>query len=58
MKSVDASFYVPPYPPLNELNTRDGFYRDKSGNPVIVFSMLQINEGPLLDYFAPFRPPA
>jgi len=49
-----ASFYVPPYPPLKDLKTADGFYRDKSGNPVIIFSMLQINSGPLLDYFAPF----
>ncbi len=49
-----ASFFVPPYPPLNELRQSDGFYRDKSGRPQIVFSMLQINEGPLLEYFAPF----
>ncbi len=49
-----ASFYVPPYPPLKELKPVDGFYRDRSGNPVIVFSMLQINSGPLMDYFAPF----
>ena len=49
-----ASFYVPPYPPLHELKTGDGYYLDKSGNPVILFSMLQINEGPLRDYFAPF----
>ena len=49
-----ASFYVPPYPPLNELKPLNGYYRDKSGNPVIIFSMLQINEGPLMDYFAPF----
>ncbi len=52
---ADASFYVPPYPPLNELIPRDGFYRDRAGNPVIVFSMLQIDDGPLLDYFAPFN---
>jgi hypothetical protein len=50
-----ASFYVPPYPPLQDLKPADGFYRDKSGKPVIIFSMLQINEGPLCDYFAPFN---
>ncbi|HAM10628.1 MAG: hypothetical protein A2X05_15240 [Bacteroidetes bacterium GWE2_41_25] len=50
-----ASLYVPPYPPLHELEPEDGFYRDKSGNPIILFSMLQINEGPLMDYFAPFN---
>jgi len=49
-----ASLYVPPYPPLKELKPVDGFYRDRSGKPVIVFSMLQINSGPLMDYFAPF----
>ncbi len=50
----EASFYVPPYPPLAELKILDGCYRDKKGNPVILLSMLQINEGPLMDYFAPF----
>ena len=50
----DASFYVPPYPPLNELKISDGVYRDKKGKPVILLSMLQINDGPLTDYFAPF----
>jgi hypothetical protein len=49
------SWYVPSYPPLNKLNPRDGFYRDEKGNPVIVFSMLQLNSGPLMDYFAPFN---
>jgi len=49
-----SSFYVTPYPPLNELKPADGFYRDKNGKSVMVFSMLQINNGPLLDYFAPF----
>ncbi len=49
------SFYVPPYPPFKELRPHNGFYRDKSGKPVMIFSMLQINEGPLLDYFAPFN---
>ena len=50
----EGSLYVPPYPPLNELTPSDGVYRDKRGKPVIVFSMLQINGGPLTDYFAPF----
>ncbi len=49
-----ASFYVPPYPPLKDLKPEDGFYHDKTGAPVLVFSMLQIDNGPLLDYFAPF----
>ncbi|NMC38789.1 MAG: hypothetical protein GYA41_10745 [Bacteroidales bacterium] len=49
------SFYVPPYPPFKELRPYNGFYRDKSGKPVMIFSMLQINEGPLLEYFAPFN---
>lgn len=49
------TFYVPPYPPLNVLEPRDGFYRDKEGKPVLIFSMLQINKGPLMDYFAPFN---
>jgi hypothetical protein len=49
------SFYVPPYSAFNGLKPIDGFYRDKTGNPVIVFSMLQLNKGPLMDYFAPFN---
>jgi hypothetical protein len=52
---ASASFYVPPYPPMNELKPSDGVYRDKAGNPFIIFSMLQINDGPLMDYFAPFN---
>jgi len=48
-------FYVPPYPPLKELKPDNGFYRDKNGKPVLIFSMLQINQGPLMDYFAPFN---
>lgn len=52
---ANASFYVPPYPPLKDLKPTDGFYRDKSGNPVLILSMLQINDGPLMDYFAPFN---
>jgi len=50
-----ASLYVPPYPVLSELKPIDGAYRDKTGKPVIIFSMLQVNEGPLMDYFAPFN---
>jgi hypothetical protein len=50
-----ASFYVSKYPPMNELKSSDGVYTDKSGNPVLVLSMLQVNEGPLMDYFAPFN---
>ena len=53
-ETTSQTFYVPPYPPFNELKPVDGFYRDKEGKPVIVFSMLQINNGPLMDYFAPF----
>jgi hypothetical protein len=52
---ANASFYVPPYPPMDELHPMDGVYRDKDGNPVILFSMLQVNKGPLMDYFAPFN---
>ena len=49
------SMYVPPYPPLDELSPVNGYYRDHSGKPTLVFSMLQINQGPLMDYFAPFN---
>ena len=48
-------FHVPPYPPFNELRPGDGFYQDRAGKPVLILSMLQINEGPLMDYFAPFN---
>ena len=54
-ETTSQVFYVPPYPPLNELKSGDGYYRDKQGKPVLIFSMLQINEGPLMDYFAPFN---
>jgi hypothetical protein len=50
-----ASMYVPSYPSFHELKPSDGYYRDKSGNPVLIFSMLQLNGGPLMDYFAPFN---
>jgi hypothetical protein len=49
-----TSFFVPSYPPLKDLKVTDGVYRDKTGKTVILLSMLQINEGPLTDYFAPF----
>ena len=49
------SFYVPSFPALNKLKPKDGFYRDERGNPVVVFSMLQLNNGPLMDYFTPFN---
>jgi hypothetical protein len=54
-ETTSQVFFVPPYPPLNELKPGDGFYRDNQGKPVLIFSMLQINEGPLMDYFAPFN---
>lgn len=54
-ETTSFSFHVPPYPLFKELKPDNGFYRDKSGKPVMIFSMLQINEGPLLDYFAPFN---
>ncbi|HLA40563.1 MAG TPA: beta-galactosidase, partial [Candidatus Glassbacteria bacterium] len=47
--------YVPPYPVLKGLKQKDGFFRDESGRPVIIFSVLTVNEGPLMDYFAPFN---
>ncbi len=48
-------FYVPDYPKLKGLKQRDGYFRDGQGRPVIIYSMLSINSGPLLDYFAPFN---
>ncbi|MBN2287943.1 MAG: hypothetical protein JXQ83_01325, partial [Candidatus Glassbacteria bacterium] len=47
--------YVPPYPPLKGLRQWGGYFRDSRGEPVIVLSMLNVNSGPLLDYFAPFN---
>lgn len=45
---------VPPYPPMKELKIRDGYLTDKNGKPVILLSMLGIqNKGRLTDYFAP-----
>ena len=49
------SLFVPPYPVFKKLKPSDGFYRDENGKPVLVFSMLQLNTGPLMDFFAPFN---
>ncbi len=49
------TFFVPPLPTVSKLKIEDGFYRNELGEPVYIFSMLQINEGPLMDYFAPFN---
>ncbi|MEA2063545.1 MAG: beta-galactosidase, partial [Gemmatimonadota bacterium] len=46
--------YVPDYPNLRGLKQSDGYFRDENGDPVIIFSMLLLDEGPLMDYFAPF----
>ena len=48
-------FYVPDFPKLKGLKQHDGYFRDKRDRPVIVYSMLNINSGPLMDYFAPFN---
>lgn len=48
------SLDVPPLPLLKELKPNNGYMRNKNGNPVVLFSMLGIqNKGPLTDYFAP-----
>ena len=47
--------YVPDYPTLKGLKQKDGYFRDELGNPVLILSMLNVNEGPLMDYFAPFN---
>jgi hypothetical protein len=45
---------VPAFPPLKSLVPKDGYWRDKNGKPVILFSMLGLeNKGPLAEYFAP-----
>ncbi|MHC4394149.1 MAG: beta-galactosidase [Planctomycetota bacterium] len=44
---------IPTYPPLRGLKQSDGYFRDEYGEPVILFSMIRINSGPLLDFFAP-----
>jgi Beta-galactosidase/Beta-galactosidase trimerisation domain len=47
--------YVPPYPDLKGLKQWGGYFRDSHGEPVIILSMLNVNRGPLMDYFAPFN---
>ncbi|MEA2063295.1 MAG: beta-galactosidase [Gemmatimonadota bacterium] len=45
--------WVPPYPRLRGLKQADGYFRDEHGDPVMIFSMMTINQGPLLEFFAP-----
>ncbi len=47
--------YVPDYPALKGLKQKDGYFRDALGNPVLILSVLNVNDGPLMDYFAPFN---
>lgn len=48
------SLDVSPYPPMKDLKISDGYLRDKNGNPVILLSMLGLqNKGSLAAYFAP-----
>ncbi len=47
--------YVPDYPVLKGLKQKDGYFRDELGNPVLILSVLNVNDGPLMDYFAPFN---
>jgi len=47
--------YVPPYPKLKGLKQWGGYFRDEKGDPVIVLSLLLMDQGPLMDYFAPFN---
>ncbi|HUQ64618.1 MAG TPA: hypothetical protein VM101_00585, partial [Flavitalea sp.] len=54
-QSKYQSLYVPSYPEFKSLKIKDGYYRDDKNNPIMVFSMLQLNNGPLMDYFAPFN---
>ncbi len=53
--SRPQTFFVPPFPSFEKLKIEDGFYRNEAGEPVFIFSMLQVNEGPLMEYFAPFN---
>ncbi|MEA1997692.1 MAG: beta-galactosidase, partial [Gemmatimonadota bacterium] len=46
--------WVPSYPTLRGLKQKDGFFRDELGDPVIIFAMMTINKGPLLEFFAPY----
>ena len=48
-------FYVPDYPVLKGLKQKDGYFTDALGKPVLILSMLNVNNGPLMDYFAPFN---
>jgi len=50
---VSPASVVPTYPALRGLKQKDGYFRDEYGEPVILFSMIRINRGPLLDFFAP-----
>ncbi|HUU26933.1 MAG TPA: beta-galactosidase [archaeon] len=43
---------VPGYPRFKGLKQRDGYFRDRNGDPVIILSMLSMNQGPWTDYFA------
>lgn len=48
-----SSLDVPTFPNFKDLIPKDGYMRDKNGEPVVLFSMLGIqNKGPLTDYFA------
>jgi hypothetical protein len=46
---------VPPYPPFKGLKQRDGFFRYGNGDPVIIFAMHGISDGPFLEYFATYN---
>ena len=46
---------VPPYPPFKGLKQRDGFFRYENGDPVIIFAMHGISDGPFLEYFATYN---
>ncbi len=48
-------WYAPPYPDFSTLTVKDGFFRDAKGDPVIILSMLLVDQGPLTDYFATWR---
>ncbi len=55
---IDSEKYLSldvfPYPPMKDLKISNGYLRDKNDNPVILFSMLGLqNKGPLSAYFAP-----
>jgi hypothetical protein len=54
-QSSYQSLYIPSYPQFKNLKIKDGYYRDNKNNPLMVLSLLQLNSGPLMDYFAPFN---